>query len=57
MLNSTMELTVFILLGVIVMVALLTRRVAARQRDAQANSAPANRADTHGPPKPQEPTE
>lgn len=57
MLNSTMELTVFILLGVIVMVALLTRRVAARQRDAQANSAPANRADTHGPPKSQEPTE
>ena len=45
-----MELTVFILLGVIVMVALLTRRVAARQRDA-------NHADTLDPRKPQEPTE
>ena len=32
-----MELTVFILLGVIVLVALLTRRVAARARNARAN--------------------
>jgi len=52
-----MELTVFILLGVIVGVALLTRRVAARARNAQANPVPPNSADTHGAPRPQEPTE
>ncbi len=50
-----MELTVFILLGVIVLVALLTRRVSARARNAQANPAPANTVDTDGPPKTQEP--
>ena len=45
-----MELTVFILLGVIVLVALLTRRVAAR-------NAPAKPADTEVAPKTEEPTE
>jgi hypothetical protein len=45
-----MELTVFILLGVIVLVALLTRRVAAR------NAAPKT-ADTKVAQKHEEPTE
>ena len=47
-----MELTVFLLLGVIVLVALLTRRVAARARNT-----PANPATTDGAAKPPEPTE
>ena len=47
-----MELTVFLLLGVIVLVALLTRRAAARTRNT-----PAKPAESDGAPKPQEPTE
>ena len=52
-----MELTVFILLGVIVLVALLTRRVAARARNARANPNPASSAEIDSAQKAQEPTE
>ena len=52
-----MELTVFILLGVIVLVALLTRRVAVRRRDAETFPAAPGPAGTDDPPKNQEPTE
>ncbi|HQV28760.1 MAG TPA: hypothetical protein PLG23_13180 [Thermoflexales bacterium] len=52
-----MELTIFILLGVIVLVALLTRRVAAQRRDTPANPAAPRSAGTDNPPKYQEPPE
>ncbi len=51
-LNSIMEITVFLLLGVIVLVALLNRRAAARTRTTTVKP-----AESDGTPKPQEPTE
>ncbi len=52
-----MEITVFLLLGVIVLVALLTRRVTTRTRNTPANPAAPKTSDADGAPKPQEPTE
>ena len=52
-----MELTVFILLGVIVVVALLTRRLAARRRDAQMNPTAPKPVVFDGTPKKQDPAE